>query len=124
MPEIIIRTKNTLRNSLRKNETHFLCSYTCPLVFMVAQRIRQELATLYIHFETCLFNDHDWFFCKHAKLFKVSYSQSIIKHAFHMPACMYSVMCVIDIILHKSIDTSLDLTEYILIILELVVINS
>jgi len=97
MSEIIIGTKNTLRKRLQKNETHFLCSYTCPLVLMVAQRIRQELATLYIHFETCLFNDHDWFFCKHAKLTKVSYSQSIIERAFHMSACMYTVMCVTEI---------------------------
>jgi hypothetical protein len=97
IPEIIIGTKYTLRKSLQKNETHFLCSYTCPLVFMVAQRIRQELATLYIHFETCLFNDCEWFIYKHAKLTKVSYSQLVIKQAFHMSACVYTVMCVIEI---------------------------
>jgi len=97
IPEIIIGTKNTLRKSLQKNETHFLCSYTCPLVSVVAQRIRQELATLYIHFETCLFNNCEWFFCKRAKLTEVSYFQSVIKQAFHMSACMYTVMCVIEI---------------------------
>lgn len=94
IPEIIIGTKYTLRKSLQKNETNFLCSYTCPLVFMVTQRIRQELATLYIHFETCLFNDCEWFFCKHAKLTKVSDSQLVIKQAFHMSACIYIQLCV------------------------------
>jgi hypothetical protein len=62
MPESIIGTKSTLSESLQENETQFLCCSTWPVVFMAAQRIREELATL------CTFCDCERLFCKLAKL--------------------------------------------------------
>ena len=124
MFEIIIGTKNILRKILQKNETLFLCSYTCPLILWLPR----ELDNNWQHYMYILKLVYSMImtgpFANMQSLKNLLYSINNWICLPHVCMYVYGNVCHWNIVLHKSKDTSFDLTEYILILLELFAINS